>query len=292
MAVSLSIIGSGIDHPECVCWDPAGSIVAGTEAGGLLWLHPTTGEVQRSFRIGDGLVAGIAIDGDGRAYACDVPGHRVVRVDPRTGTVETWSTGPADHPFLTPNYPVFAADGRLFVSDSGTWGANNGSVVVIEPDGTARTLSTEPVGYTNGMALSPDGSHLYVVESTPPGVSRSPVGSDGRAGPREVVIEMPRTVPDGVAFTADGTLLISCYRPDAVYSWDGHRLHTLVEDWTGLVLSAPTNLAFTGPGLDVLVSSNLAGWHVTRIDAGLTGAPLHYPRLGESTRQEHNHGST
>lgn len=278
MAVSLSAIGSGIDHPECVCWDPAGALVVGTEAGGLLWLEPTTGAVQRSFRIGDGLVAGIAMDGEGRAYACDVPGHRVVRVDPRTDRVETWSTGPTDRPFVTPNYPVFAANGRLFVSDSGGWAANNGCVVVIEPDGSARTLSTEPASYTNGLCLSPDGGSLYVVESSLPGVSRLPLTSDGRAGPREVVIEMPRTVPDGLAFAADGTLLITCYRPDVVYRWDGHDLETLVEDWTGLTLSAPTNLAFTGPSLDVLVSSNLGGWHVTRIDAGLTGAPLHYPR--------------
>lgn len=280
MAVSLSTIGSGIDHPEGVCWDPAGSIVVGTEAGGLLWLDPTSGEVQRTFGIGTGLVGGIAIDGDGRAYACDVPGHRVQRVDPRSGAVETYSTGPADRPFVTPNYPVFAADGRLFVSDSGAWGADSGSVVVIEPDGTARTLSTEPAAFTNGMALAPDGGHLYVVESSLPGISRLQLRADGTAGPRELVVEMPRTVPDGVAFTADGTLLITCYRPDAVYRWDGTTLDTLVEDWTGLVLNAPTNIAFIGAALDVLVSSNLAGWHVTRIDAGLVGARLHYPRPG------------
>jgi sugar lactone lactonase YvrE len=192
--------------------------------------------------------------------------------------VETWSTGPTDRPFLTPNYPVFAADGRLFVSDSGTWGANNGSVVVIEPDGSARTFSDEPSSYTNGMCLSPAGDQLYVVESSLPGVSRLPLLPDGGAGPRELVVDMPRAVPDGVAFTADGTLLVTCYRPDAVYAWAGGRLETLVEDWTGLVLSAPTNLAFTGADLDVLVSSNLGGWHVTRIDAGLSGARLHYPR--------------
>ena len=45
------------------------------------------------------------------------------------------------------------------------------------------------------------------------------------------------------------------------------------------MLSAPTNIAFTGPGRDRLVSANLAGWHLTHIDAGLVGAPLHHPRL-------------
>lgn len=93
------------------------------------------------------------------------------------------------------------------------------------------------------------------------------------------MVETPRTVPDGIAFASDGTLLITCYRPDAVYTWDGTTLGTLVEDWTGLVLSAPTNIAFIGPDRDVLVSSNLAGWHLTRIDAGLVGGPMHHPRV-------------
>jgi len=278
-AISLSTIGSGIDHPEGVCWDPAGSIVVGTEAGGLMWLDPGSGAVQRSFRIGVGLVAGIAIDGRGRAYACDVPGRRVARVDPHSGAIETWSGGPDARPLATPNYPVFAADGTLYVSDSGTWGADSGCVVAVDTQQQARILSTATPSYTNGMALHPDGRYLYVVESSLPGISRLPLLADGTAGPRELVVEMPRCVPDGIAFTADGTLLIACYRPDAVYRWDGRTLDVLVEDWTGLVLSAPTNVCFIGDAADELVSANLAGWHITRIGAGLTGARLHYPLI-------------
>ena len=236
--MSLSTIGSGIDHPEGVCWDPAGSIVVGTEAGGLLWLDPVSGAVQRSFQIGVGLVAGIAVDGRGRAYACDVPGRRVARVDPHSGSIETWSGGP-----------------------------------------DARTLSAATPSYTNGMALHPNGGYLYVVESSLPGISRLPLLADGSAGPRELVVEMPRCVPDGIAFTADETLLIACYRPDAVYRWDGRTLDVLVEDWTGLVLSASTNVCFIGDDADELVSANLAGWHITRIGAGLTGARLNYPLI-------------
>ena len=112
--VGMSTLGAGINHPEGICWDPAGHLVVGTETGGLLWLDPDDGSVQRSETFGTGLVAGIAVDGDGRAYACDVPGQRVVRVD-RDGLVETYTSGPADRPLQTPNYPVFGADGQLYV---------------------------------------------------------------------------------------------------------------------------------------------------------------------------------
>lgn len=279
MTIGLTTIGSGIDHPEDVCWDPAGGIVVGTESGRLHWLDPDTGAVTRTIEVGTGFIGGVALDGRGRAYACDGAGHRVVRADPATGVVETYSPGPTERPFTTPNYPVFDRAGRLHVSDSGEWPNKDGRLVVIEPDRTTRLTSTEPASFTNGLAISPDDSYLYVVESSLPGISRFPLLPDGSLGSRELVVDLPRTVPDGLAFTDDGRLLITCYRPDIVYVWDGRTLETLVEDWAGLELNQPTNLAFGGPDLDVLYSANLGGWHVTRIDAGLRGARLHYPDL-------------
>ena len=107
MSATISAIGGGIDHPEGVCWDPRGAIVVGTEAGIVQWLDPSDGAVQRSFDIGGGFVGGIALDSQGRAYACDIGKKRIARVDPVSGSVETYSSGPADAPFVTPNYPVF-----------------------------------------------------------------------------------------------------------------------------------------------------------------------------------------
>ena len=281
MGAILSTFAAGIDHPEGLAWDPSGAIVVGTESGSLLWLDQESGTVQRSVEIGSGFIAGVAIDGRGRAYACDVAGGRVQRADPTDGNVATYSTGTPDHPFVTPNYPVFDAAGRLYVSDSGTFGQSDGCVVIIEPGGATRVGSTEAAAFTNGLALSPDGAFLYVVESSLPGISRLPVHEDGTLGPREVVVEIARTVPDGLAFVDDGRLLISFYRPDAVYIWDGSRTEVLAEDWTGLTLCTPTNVAFTGPQADRLMAVNLGLWHLTRIDAGLKGAPLHYPEQPE-----------
>jgi hypothetical protein len=43
------------------------------------------------------------------------------------------------------------------------------------------------------------------------------------------------------------------------------------------MLSAPTNVVFVGDKRDRLVSANLGRWHLTLLDVGLRGVPLHHP---------------
>jgi len=50
-----------------------------------------------------------------------------------------------------------------------------------------------------------------------------------------------------------------------------------VDDWTGEYVLSPTNLAFAGEQLDVLVLASLCGWAVRAIDPGVRGAALERP---------------
>jgi gluconolactonase len=73
-------------------------------------------------------------------------------------------------------------------------------------------------------------------------------------------------------------MLVSCYRPDRIYHLDRDgRVEVLAEDPQGTRLAAPTNVCFTGPELDVVVSANLGRWHLTRIETGLRGVAPHRP---------------
>ena len=63
----------------------------------------------------------------------------------------------------------------------------------------------------------------------------------------------------------------------------GHRtdsIDILAEDFEGTLIAAPTNIAFCGRNRDVLLSTNLGRWHITRYDAGVAGHPLNYPDIG------------
>jgi gluconolactonase len=247
------MLAEGFDHPEGIAFGPDGAIYAGGEAGQIYrlsgWAEAlAAGRPAQPQQIAGtgGFVLGLARDAQGTVYACDSARHAVLGV-PAGGPVSVYTAGTADAPLRTPNLPVFDAAGRLYVTGSGTWDGDDGLVYVVEPGGATRVASAAPHRFPNGLALSPGGAWLCVAESTLPGVTRLPVGSDGALGALEEVVRLPESVPDGLAFDAAGNLYVSCYRPDRIYRVvpDG-AVAVLAEDPRGTVLAAPTNVAFLG----------------------------------------------
>ena len=276
----LSVLVDGLDHPEGIACGPDGGVYAGGEAGQVYRIDIDRAEFAEFANTG-GFVLGMALDSAGNIYACDLVNACVHKITPG-GEVSVYSTGPSSEPMAVPNYPAFDAQGNLYVCDSGGWKEDSGRIFKVATGGDAvvwdRTLKTFP----NGLCIGPNGDSLYVAMSlNPPRIARVEILPDGSAGNVETVVELPRTVPDGVAFDTDGNLYISCYRPDIIYrlSPDGD-LEVLAEDFEGTAMAAPTNLAFSGPNRDILLGCNLGRWHITRYEANKTGLRLHYPDLG------------
>ena len=261
------VLVSGLDHPEGVAYDPDADVVwAGGEDGQIYRVSVDAGMAEEVARA-PGFVLGLAVDGRGRVAMCVSSDSSVCAWDGEV--VQRVVSG-----MTFPNYPAFAPDGTLFVSDSGDWGGGNGRLVRVDVDGSCETFSHAVPNFTNGCAVSPDGEWLWVVESYVPVLSRFELSS----GRREEIRRFDGTVLDGLAFTADGGMLISCYRPDRIYhlavSGD---VEIVAEDPQGTLLGAPTNVCFVGAELDRVVAANLGRWHLTLLDLGLVGAPLHRP---------------
>ncbi|MBL8583168.1 MAG: SMP-30/gluconolactonase/LRE family protein, partial [Rhizobiaceae bacterium] len=173
-----------------------------------------------------------------------------------------------------PNYPAFAADGRLYVTDSGGWKSNDGSILCIEPGGRTTRVGTPPLLFPNGLAMLDD--WLYVVESTLPGITR--VRRDGSN--RETVLMLDRAIPDGIAFDADGGLWIGCWQPNRILRLSPTgSLDVIADDWSGIEVLTPNNLAFAGPDLAELAFPALGGNFVRAFRPGVRGRPLHYPKV-------------
>ena len=276
----VSVLVEGLDHPEGIAWGLDGYAYVGGEAGQLYRIDVDAREAVQFADTG-GFVLGMALDASSNIYACDPGNHAVMKVT-QDGAVSTYSTGTPEEPFRTPNYPAFDSAGDLYVCDSGEWKADDGQIYRIRPGGETEVWDRRQKEFPNGLCIGPDGRSVYVAMSlNPPRVDRVEIESDGSPGPVETVVELPKTVPDGVAFDTDGNLYVSMYRPDVIYRrTPSGRLEVLAEDFEGTLIAAPTNIAFCGRDRDVLLSANIGRWHITRYEVGAVGLPLHYPDLG------------
>ena len=277
--LTLTNLGHVLDHPEAVAWGPDEKIYASGEEG-QIYRFSLDGRSGGEFaRIAGGFILGMAHDSEGNIYACVDRLAGIYRVTPQ-GQFSLYANGNARQKMRIPNYPVFDDAGNLYVSDSGDWGARNGVIWRIRPGGEAEIWDQSANGFTNGMCLSADGRALYVVESSPPLISRLEIRTDGSAGDRTILVELPRQVPDGVALDRNGDLYIAMYNPNIIYQLRRNgELVTLYDDWEQLNLVAPTNIAFGGPDMSTLIIANLCGWAVHTAPMAVPGLRLCYPKL-------------
>ena len=275
----ISIYVEGLDHSEGIAWGIDGFIYAGSEIGQLYRINPEKPEA-RVFANTGGFLLGIALDGNNNIYICDA-GHAVVQKVNTKGQVRTYATGSLTEPFIMPNYLVFDKQGNMYVCDSGRWKEDNGKIYKISPKGECEVWCRKLKEFPNGLCLDAEGKYLYVAMSlNPPCVSRIVIKPDSSAGLVERVVDLPKTVPDGLAFDKNNNLYISCYRPDVIYKYTNkNKLEILAEDYEGTLISAPTNIAFCGENRSMLLSTNLGRWHLTRYDLDAVGMPLNYPKL-------------
>ncbi|MEM8556348.1 MAG: SMP-30/gluconolactonase/LRE family protein [Bacteroidota bacterium] len=270
-----SVFYDGLDHPECVAVHPDGSVWAGGEAGQIYRLDAGGTEAVEVANTG-GFVLGIAFSPDASWLAvCDLKNQCVWRLDLATHALTEVARTPEDGaPLGIPNFPVFAPDGTLYVSDSGAFREVNGRILAVREE-RVWVWHPGPFNFANGMCLTPERDALYVVCSWLPGVERVAINADGSAGERETVALLPKTIPDGVAVDAEGALYVSCYTPCRIYRVvPGEAPEVFIDDWEAHTLGNPTNIAFAGPDFDHLLAANLGRWHLTRIEVGVRGAPL------------------
>ncbi len=260
----FEIFANGLDHPECLAFDRAGSIWAGGEAGQIYSITPR-GEVRQTADLG-GFCGGVAWSpDDSELFVCN-PKHGVVSVA-RSGDWRVFARGAKGNPMICPNYGVFDQAGNYYVTDSGQWQRGNGYLLRFDAHGHGEILAG-PFGFANGLALSEDARTLFMVESDYDRVLRI----DTSSGKAELFAQAVGRMPDGLALDADGELFASCYASD-----DIHRIapngsvNLFAWDRWAILLSRPTNIAFHE---GYLYAANLGRTTITRAKVGRAGKLL------------------
>lgn len=250
-----------LDHPECVVVGPDGAVWCGGEQGQVYRVEADGSGFREVTRTG-GFSLGMAFGPDGALYVCDLKSASVLRVDVVTGAFTTFATGTPERPLVTPNYPAFDAEGRLYVSDSGSADEPGPGIYRFAPDGTGELWHAGPLHFANGLAFAPDFSALYVAETFAQAITRIEIAPDGSAGASTRVARV-EALPDGLAVAPDDTIYVGCYEPSQILRIDhAGVVRTLVHDPTAHTLCHPTNVALLGR---TLLTANLGRWHITSL---------------------------
>jgi len=262
-----------LDHPEGLAVHRDGSVWCGGERGQVYRIEPDGRSIEQVARTEGGFSQGMAFDADDNLYVCDLKHAAVLRLDTKSGSLETFADGADARGINICNYPAFDAAGNLYVSDSHAFKEPGPGIFRFSSDGSGGLWYGEPVNFANGLALSPDGDHLYVAETFGHAIFRIPIQEDGSAGVREEVAGLPGALPDGLAFDAAGNLYVACYEPSQVLrvAPDGV-VECLIRDEEAHLLCHPTNLAFRD---NVLFTTNLGRWHISAIETAAEGLPLY-----------------
>lgn len=272
-ATKPNSFANGLDHPEGLAFDRHGFLWAGGEAGQIYRISADGKSVETIATTG-GFNLGLAFSPEGWLLVCDCTQHKLWRVDPATGKVSLFADKSEGRPLGHVNFPVFDRAGRVYVSESGTWGKRDGAVHRFSPEGKGEPWIGN-ISFANGLALDAAESALYVVQSTKENVLRVPIRADGRAGRPAVFASSVAHVPDGLAFDAQGSLYVSCYGDSRIWRVSPNGETTLLaEDPDSVLINRATNIAFGGPRRRTLYIANLGGWHISQIKLSVAGQPL------------------
>jgi gluconolactonase len=271
----FEVFASGLDHPECCAFDRDGNLWAGGEAGQIYRIDPS-GKSEVIANLG-GFCSGLAFSPDDRDLFVCVTGFGIVRVS-KSGEQRVFATHAGDHQIIAANFPLFDRRGNLYVTDSGNWMKRNGYLLRFDNEGRGEVLAG-PLGYANGLALSANERHLYMVESDSDSILRIELASYSDSplpapGSPLVYAEHVGRFPDGLALDTDGNLYVCCYASDEIWRIGPNRRQTLVaHDRWGILLGRPTNLAFGGKDLDEIYVANLARTTISRAKLAVRGQP-------------------
>lgn len=241
----LSAFGSGLKRPESVLAHGSGYVFCSdwTGAGGIAVISPH-GEV-RHLEIADrqsGLRPnGIALEPGGSFVIAQLGAEDggAYRLHP-DGSTQPLVTEVEGVPLPPSNFPIRDPQGRLWLTvstrktpraDDYRASASTGFIVLLDGDGPR--IVADGLGYTNEIAFSGDGRHVFVNETFARRLTRFDVAPNGDLHDPQVVWRFgPGDYPDGLVLDEEGGLWVTSIVSNRVIhiAADGASTQVVVED--------------------------------------------------------------
>lgn len=207
--------------PEDVVVDPAGRIVAGDGSGRIWRWAPDAHADAVPELLADtgGRPLGIEVDPrDGSLIVCDAYRGLLRLTD--DGVITDLTRSAAGTPILFCNNAAVTKDGVVYFTDSSNrfplshWRRDllehrpNGRVLAYDPATRGTEVVATGFHFPNGVALTPDGSALMLVETVSHQLVRLPLDGSGPT----TLLDLP-AYPDNMSDVGDGTYWIALASP-------------------------------------------------------------------------------
>jgi gluconolactonase len=206
----------------------------------------------------DGWPNGLKVAPDGRILIADYR-RGLLELDRRSGAVRPLLATRNSESFKGCNDLQIAADGTVFFTDQGQTGLSDptGRVYRLSPDGRLDCLLANGPS-PNGLALSPDGSVLFVAMTRDNAVWRLPLQKDGSVSKvGRFASYFGTSGPDGLAVDAAGRLYVAHASLGAVF------VHAPNGECVAIIRSCAgstcTNLAFHPDGRRLVITESATG---------------------------------
>lgn len=169
-------IAAGVCFLEGPAVDAEGNVFFSDIAGNRILKMDIQGNVS-TFRADSGRTNGNTFDAQGRLISCEGneqgPGRRrIVRTDMKTGKIEVLTDRFEGKRYNSPNDVVVDPKGRvwftdpLYAPDRSTMELDQEAVYRIDTNGkVTRVIGQPEIGRPNGLAITPDGKTLYLIDS-------------------------------------------------------------------------------------------------------------------------------
>ena len=275
----------GFGFTEGPIWIPADNALVFSDIPGNRmhrWRPGTT--VAEGYRDPSGWSNGLTLDANGNVVACEHGGRRVSRGAYATpGATESLAGTWDGRRLNSPNDLVVHASGSIFFTDP-TYGMDSGreprfgtegqapelsfqGVYRIDRDGSLHLVVAEGFSQPNGLAFTPDQSHLYIGDSQERLIWRYGVNRDLSLGERTLFVDQHadprRGAPDGMKVDADGRLWTT--------GAGGVSVHTAAGEYLGVfeMEEHAANLTFGGPAFSTLYLT--AGTSIFSVETAVRG---------------------
>lgn len=219
----FEVVAGPYSFTEGPVWDGSRIVFTDIPPSRILAFDPATGETEVRQEQTE-KANGLALDVEGRLYACQDEGRRVVRYE-ADGSVTVVADSFEGRRLNSPNDLSIDHNGRVWFSDP-RYGPDREDLeldhesvylATPKPDGYRLERATVDTTRPNGVLLSADERTLFVAQThmPPPDECRElrayPIGPDFTLGRYEVIHDFgDHRGVDGMTIAPDGSLLVAC----------------------------------------------------------------------------------